>query len=198
MKKSNTRDTINLFFSAFLVIAFIVCAYFLSQFTSTLSATASSVVSILLYAVFGLLLFYATRVGDGKAVFRFSISTLIVMVLPSLYIIIASIASGMPLHSSFATASTGSISIIVALASVALGYGIPYSFVSGFEIADDTEAEENIEENDESQEILEGGIEESLMSESEAENEEDEDEENEVSEQTDSEQENEEEQENEV
>ena len=67
MKKPDKRETINLFFSAFLIIAFIVCAHFFTQFTSTLDATVGSIVSIALYVVFGLLLFYATRVGDRNS-----------------------------------------------------------------------------------------------------------------------------------
>ena len=68
MKKPTKRDTINLFFSAFLIIAFIVCAHFFSQYASALSQPLGSIIPILVYAVFGLLMFYATRVGDGKAV----------------------------------------------------------------------------------------------------------------------------------
>ena len=101
MKKPTKRDTINLFFSAFLIIAFIVCAHFFSQYASALSQPLGSIIPILVYAVFGLLMFYATRVGDGKAVKRFSLVTLIVMVLPSLYIIVASLAPGLPLYDVF-------------------------------------------------------------------------------------------------
>ena len=137
MKKPNKKDNVNLFFSAFLVLAFIVCAHFFTQFTKTLTSNVGTIISIALYVVFGLLLFYATRVGDGKAIKRFSIITLIVMVLPALYIIIASMASGLPLHDIFASETSGSVSLIVSLAGIALGYGIPYTFLSGFEVADD-------------------------------------------------------------
>lgn len=157
MKKTNKKDTINLFFSAFLVTAFIVCAYFFNQFTNTLNSTAAAVVSIILFVVFGLLLFYATRVSEGKAVKRFSLVTLIVMVLPALYIIIASVATGLPFNSSFAAdETTGSLKLIVCLASVALGYGIPYTFISGFEMQDETA------ETPQSDKPLEGGLEEAL------------------------------------
>lgn len=154
MKKHDKRETVNLFFSAFLIIAFIVCAHFFTQFTSTLDATVGSIVSIALYVVFGLLLFYATRVGDGKAVKRFSIVTLIVLVIPSLYIIIAAIAPGLPLHDIF-SAKDGGLNVIVTLACVALGYGVPYTFLSGFEI----EGSDIVEEN----EVLEGGIEADIL-----------------------------------
>lgn len=134
MRKSNKRDTINLFFSAFLIIAFIVCAHFFTMFARTLSQTIGSLISILIYAVFGFLVFYATRVGEGKAIKRFSLVTLIVLVLPSLYIIIASLAPGMPFNNVFASVSE-TPSVIVTLACIALGYGLPYTFLSGFEIA---------------------------------------------------------------
>lgn len=154
MKKPDKRETINLFFSAFLIIAFIVCAHFFTQFTSTLDATVGSIVSIALYVVFGLLLFYATRVGDGKAIMRFSIVTLIVLVIPSLYIIIAAIAPGLPLHDVFA-ADNGGLNVIVTLACVALGYGIPYTFLSGYEIENLDAVAGN--------EVLEGGVEADLL-----------------------------------
>lgn len=154
MKNNNKRDTINLIFSAFLVTAFIVCAHFFTQFTATLDTTIGTIVSIILYVVFGLLLFYATRVGDGKAIKRFSVATLVVLVIPSLYIIIASIAPGLPFHNSF-TAQLGGLNVIVTLACVALGYGIPYTFLSGFEIETNDISDIDTVEN----EVLAGGIE---------------------------------------
>lgn len=153
MKKPTKRDTVNLFFSAFLIIAFIVCAHFFAQYASALSQPFGSIISILVYAVFGLLVFYATRVGDGRAVKRFSLVTLIVMVLPSLYIIVASLAPGLPLYDVFSNANGSGLSVIVTLASIALGYGIPYSFLSGFELADEEVAEE------ETSQLVQGGIE---------------------------------------
>ena len=137
LKKPDKRETINLFFSAFLILAFIVCAHFFTQFTANLDATFATVVNMLIYVVFGLLVFYATRVGDGKPVKRFSVVTLLVLVLPSLYILVASVAKFMPLNNIFAGA--------------ALGYGIPYTFVSGFEMAP--------EDAEETTEVLEGGVE---------------------------------------
>jgi len=150
LKKPDKRETINLFFSAFLILAFIVCAHFFTQFTANLDATFATVVNMLIYVVFGLLVFYATRVGDGKPVKRFSVVTLLVMVLPALYILIASVAKFMPLNNIFA-GTAGSVSVITALAAVALGYGIPYTFVSGFETAP--------EDAKEAPEVLEGGVE---------------------------------------
>lgn len=167
MKKPDKREIINLFFSAFLIIAFIICAHFFSQFTSTLKPMVGSIISIVVFAVFGLLLFYATRVGDGKPVKRFSVATLVVLVVPSLYIIIASLAKGLLFHDVFAS-TTGGLSVIVILASVALGYGIPYTFFSGFEMID----ENAVVETDES-DVLEGGVEADLLAdEAEAESEE--------------------------
>lgn len=154
MKKTGKKDTINLFFSAFLILAFIVCAHFFTSFANTLTGVIGSIVTLLVYVVFGLLVFYATRVGEGKAIVRFSPLTLLFMVLPALYIMIASMASGLPFHDAFVT-NTGSASIITTLAAMAFGYGIPYSFLSGFEIAPETE-----EVSAEAEEtILEGGIE---------------------------------------
>lgn len=150
MKKPGKRETINLFFSAFLILAFIVCAHFFTQFTANLDATPAAVINICIYVVFGLLVFYATRVGDGKPVKRFSVVTLVVMVLPSLYILIASVAKFMPLNNLFA-GTAGSVSVITALAAVALGYGIPYTFVSGFELEPENAPEEPAE-------LLEGGV----------------------------------------
>lgn len=167
MKKPNKRDTVNLFFSAFLILAFIICVHFFTQFTETLGATAGSIITMVLYTVFGLLLFYATRVGEGKAIKRFSILTLILMVIVPLYILIASVAQGMPLHTSFASDTTG-ITPIVGLASIALGYGIPYSFFSGFETAvEETESETE----EQLTEVLEGGVEADILEETEESNE---------------------------
>ena len=155
MKKPDKREHINLFFSAFLILAFIICANFFSNFTATLDNTMAQLIFVAVYFVFGLLLFYATRVGDGKPVKRFSPLTLIVLVLPSLFIIIASIASFMPLHDILgADKLTGKLSIITTLASIALGYGIPYTFFSGFEMAPEAKKAE-----EETNEVLEGGVE---------------------------------------
>ena len=164
MKKPDKRETINLFFSAFLMLAFIVCAQFFSQFAASLSAngklsTVGQLVTVLVYVVFGLLLFYATRVGDGKVVKRFSPLTLLILVIPSLFIIIASVAN-IPVISGFVSSNTGTVSVIVALAGVALGYGIPYTFISGFELkTDDEENEADGDEDEEDKEVLEGGVE---------------------------------------
>lgn len=167
MKKLNSRETVNLFFSAFLIVAYIVCAHFFSQFAATLSATTGSIISIIINVVFGLLLFYATRVGEGKAIKRFSPVTLVVMVLPSLYIIIASLATGLPFHDVFASGDT-SLTLVVTLACTVLGYGIPYTFLSGFEIADENEEEIIGGADEETTVVLEGGIEADIL-ESEAE-----------------------------
>ena len=162
MKKTNSREMINLFFSAFLIVAYIVCAHFFSQFAATLSTTAGSIISIVINVVFGLLLFYATRVGEGKAIKRFSPLTLVIMVLPALYIIVASLATGLPFHDAFASDSS-SLTLVVTLASTVLGYGIPYTFLSGFELADDSEDEIIGGADEETTVVLEGGIEADLL-----------------------------------
>lgn len=159
------------------MLAFIICAQFFSQFAASLSvdgklSTIGQLVIILVYVVFGLLLFYATRVGDGKAVKRFSPLTLIVLVLPTLCIIVLSfIASSakesIPFISGFITSSSGTVSIIVALASVALGYGIPYTFLSGFELKTDEDEDEfdgeDYEDDEDDGEVLEGGVEADIL-----------------------------------
>ena len=149
MKKN--KDTSNLIFSAFLVIAFIICAYFCSiliQDSSTFTDTFKLLAMSLMYAVFGLVLFYATRVGDGKQVKRFSLATLIIMVLPALYMIIAGLVPNLPFSEQIASHSQ-----VVSFASVALGYGLPYTFLSGYEL--DTPKEDDNEKNADSQPVNE-------------------------------------------
>ena len=51
------------------------------------------------------------------------------MVLPALYVIIASAAAGWPFHDVISQRSE-----LVDIAAVILGYGIPYTFLSGFEL----------------------------------------------------------------
>ncbi len=131
MKK---RNTLNLILSAFLIMAFVVCTYFFS--TLNQADTVQNVINVLVTAVFGLILFYATRVGDGKPVRRFSLATLIILDLPALYIILTSLAPGLPLGDIL-----GESQLVIYLAGVALGYGIPYTFLSGFEIAPEEDAE---------------------------------------------------------
>ena len=127
----NKRDTINLIFSAFLVIAYIICSYFFTSFASTMASPVKEILTAVVFAVFGLLVFYATRVGEGKAVRRFSLATLLILDLPALYIIVAAVAPGLPLHDVLNASLNPAV---MTIASVALGYGIPYTFVSGFEL----------------------------------------------------------------
>ena len=131
----NKKNTINLILSAFLVIAFIVCTYFFSTLNQT--TTVQNAINALVTVLFGLILFYATRVGDGKPVKRFSVVTLIIMVL---YILLTSLAPTLPLGDTL-----GNSSIVVCLAGVALGYGIPYTFLSGFEVEREEVKEGNVE-----------------------------------------------------
>ena len=135
MKKPTKKETLNLVLSAFLILGYIVCCYFFL----TMSATAPQLdpyVQALVFIVFGLVIFYATRIGDGKQVKRFSLCTLIVLDLPALYAIIASFTPSLPL-SSFITNLGGNTPLpyspLVILACIALGYGIPYTFLSGYE-----------------------------------------------------------------
>ncbi|MBR1730932.1 MAG: hypothetical protein IJ725_00650, partial [Ruminococcus sp.] len=94
-----------------------------------------------------------------KAIKRFSLITLILLDLPALYIIIASIFAPVPLHDMIAKAP-----IVAYMAAVALGYGIPYTFFSGFETVFE-DAEEETEEEETA--VLEGGVEADLEQEEE-------------------------------
>lgn len=124
------KEAANMFFSAFLVLAYVICAYFLIQLSRKLTnSTLMALIIIAVVAGFGLFLFYATRVGDGKQIMRFSPSVLILMVLPSLYVICAFFAVGLPLHEQIVDTEQ-----ILYLAAITLGYSIPYTFTSGFEI----------------------------------------------------------------
>ena len=135
MKKPTKRETLNLVLSAFLILGYIVCCYFFL----TMSATAPQLdpyVQALVFTVFGAIVFYATRIGDGKQVKRFSLWTLVVLDLPALYVIVASFTPSLPL-SNFITNLGGNTPLeyspLVILACIALGYGIPYTFLSGYE-----------------------------------------------------------------
>ena len=156
MKKKNTaRDNVNLFFSAFLIIAYIICGYFFSSFAGTLAgAVAQNAVTVAIVAVFGLLVFYATRVGEGKTVKRLSIVTLVLLDLPTLYILLAFVIPALPFHNELVTAP-----VVAFMAALAFGYGVPYTFISGFEtVSDEAETEPVAEEIT----AVEGGIEEEL------------------------------------
>ena len=127
----NNKNTSNLIFSAFLVIAYVICAYFfvgLINGSTALDDTVKSLSVAAVFTVFGLILFYATRIGDGKQIKRFSLATLIIMDLPALYIILASAAQGLPFPLDISKCPE-----IVYFAAVTLGYGIPYTFLSGYE-----------------------------------------------------------------
>lgn len=164
MKKTK-GSKINIIFSAFLVIGYIVCAYFFSSLASQVSGTPGSLIQILMLVVFGLLLFFATRVGEGKQVRRFSLAVLLLIDIPALYIILASLITGFPLHDAIAPSAAAALlggsvtpSIILMMACVALGYGIPYTFFSGYEMKEEDETEET----DEEEKVLEGGLAEEL------------------------------------
>ncbi len=132
MKKKSKNELWNLVFSAFLVTAFMVCAYFFVGMINDAAgkdAVKRTLLLSVVFVLFGLMLFYATRVGDGKQVWRFSAATLVLMVLPALYVILASAISGMPFHEQIASRTE-----IVQIAGVMLGYGIPYTFLSGYEL----------------------------------------------------------------
>lgn len=147
MKKSS-RDKLNLFFSSFLVIGYIICSYFFMSLTSRTSVAAANLIEVAVFVLFGLLVFYATRVGEGVPVKRFSPIVLCVLDIPALFIIIATLAPSFPLN-----AALSSQPVVMMFACIALGYGIPYTFLSGFEM---------VEAEKESDELVEGGIAEEL------------------------------------
>ena len=131
MKKPNKKEHLNLLLSAFLILAFIVCANFFAGFTSSMPTMTAQLINIAV---------------------RFSPLTLLILVLPSVFIIVASLAAFMPLHNVVAAdALTGKLSVITSLAAVAVGYGIPYSFVSGFEL-------EGYKADDEEETVVKGGV----------------------------------------
>ena len=147
MNKSG-REKLNLFFSAFLVVGYIVCAYFFSTLTSRVTDAVGGLINVAVFVLFGLILFYATRVGEGVPVKRFSPIILLVLDLPAFIILLAALLPAFPLHAVIAQTPA-----VWMLASIALGYGIPYTFLSGFEM---------IEEAGEADEVVEGGLAEEL------------------------------------
>lgn len=151
MKKTNKNDTLNLIFSAFLVVGYIICSYFFLSMSSQ-NESFTPYINALVFTVFGLILFYATRVGEGKPVKRFSLPTLIILDIPALYAILAGLFDKLPLHSQIASLGESAAlpySPLFIFACIALGYGIPYTFLSGYETKDsDTENDDNNEMTD--------------------------------------------------
>ena len=171
--KNSLRNKLNLIFSCFLVIGYIVCTYFFSNLAKQVGGETGSLIQVLILVLFGLLIFYATRVGEGKQVKRFSAAVLVLLVLPCAYIIAASFVSALPFHEQLtpvtALAETGKSAmyqpVILMLACIGLGYGIPYTFLSGYELKTQEEVEvieatgeTAAEETAEEETLLEGGI----------------------------------------
>ena len=149
-QKKSMSSKINLLFSAFLVFAFVICSYFIDSFSLNIqNEVLRNALPVILFTVFGLFLFYATRVGDGKPVYRFSLSSLIFIVLPGLLIFIAYIAEGMPYHEQLVSNGAN----MAKIAACALGYGLPYTFVSGFELLSEGVDAENENSEDESEQF---------------------------------------------
>ena len=158
-KNSSSHEKVNLFFSAFLIIAYVICGYFFVSFASAQSEPIKSIVMTAVFAIFGLLVFYATRVGEKKIVKRFSLGTLLLLDIPALFIVLALFIEGFPFHEAIASTGNGAVAL---MAAVALGYGIPYTFISGFETANAEDLKKE-DEKDESDEVLEGGVEADLQ-----------------------------------
>lgn len=140
------KDISGLIFSALLVIAFVICSYFflgVINESQALNELVKKLLCDLVFVLFGLVLFYATRVGDGRQVKRFSLPTLIVLVLPALYLILASAAEGIPCPLDLTKYKE-----VVILASVAFGYGIPYTFLSGYELDSAAGSDEEEDQSD--------------------------------------------------
>lgn len=154
MKKPTKRETLNLILSAFLILGYIVCTYFFLTVSAAAAPQLEPYVQVLVFLVFGLVVFYATRIGDGKQVKRFSIATLLILDVPALYAILAYFMPNMPLHNFIANlGGTNALtySPILILACIALGYGIPYTFLSGYE--------EKIEDEEEALAVLDKALE---------------------------------------
>lgn len=125
------QDISGLFFSAFLVIAFVICSYFffgVIKGSTDLPDYRKLLFMDLVFLLFGFMLFYATRIGEGKQIKRFSLMTLLFLDLPALYLILSAAIEGIPCP--FELSSYPEVAYI---AAVALGYGIPYTFLSGYE-----------------------------------------------------------------
>ena len=154
MNKSS-REKLNLFFSSFLVIGFVVCTYFFMSLATKVALPKANLIKVAVFALFGLIVFYATRVGEGVAVKRFSPIILCVLDIPALYIILATLVTKLPLHNALVA-----VPEMLLVAAVALGYGIPYTFLSGFELVEEPEQVKalDIEEIEEVEELLEGGL----------------------------------------
>ncbi len=158
--KQKKKDVWNLIFSAFLVTAFLICSsFFIGMINDSFSQdiVKRTLMVALVFVLFGALLFYATRVGDGRQIVRFSLATLLLMVAPALYVIVASVTAGLPFHDVISSRTE-----LVNIAAVVLGYGLPYTFLSGFELertvdredepdgeSDGTESAEPAEETEE-------------------------------------------------
>lgn len=144
MKKTTKRENLNLILSAFLILGYIVCTYFFLTISASAAPALEPYVQVLVFLIFGLVVFYATRIGDGKQVKRFSLATLIILDIPALYVILAGFLPNMPLHNFIANLGSTTplqYSPLLILACIALGYGIPYTFLSGYEEqSDDAEA----------------------------------------------------------
>lgn len=140
------KSSLNLFLSAFLIVAYVICAYFFERLIGARvdSATLQTLFKISIYIIFGLVLFYATRVGEGKQIVRFSLSALVLLVIPSGYILFCQFFPSLPFSITLTMCGD-----VVLLAAVILGYGLPYTFTSGFEL--DTSA---VAENGDSAETV--------------------------------------------
>ncbi len=163
MKKTK-ESKLNMIFSTFLIIGYIICTYFFCSLASTVSGIMGTVIQLIVLVVFGLLLFYATRVGEGRQVKRFSPAVLLLVDLPALVIILFALIDGAPFHGALVNEGpvNASPAIITVLACVALGYGIPYTFVAGYELKTEEDEKAEKEAPAEKKKPIEGGLAEEL------------------------------------
>ena len=171
--KNTKRNKINLVFAGFLVIAYIICTVFFSSLAVQLTQPWGAVVQILITLLFGLLLFYATRVGEGRQVKRFSLAILLLVDLPCLCILLFSFVSLIPAYQELVAQDPENTfvkivtfvfeqNIVVALAGVTLGYAIPYTFLSGYELKEYEDETAAAQAAAEDEPVLEGGLAEEL------------------------------------
>lgn len=135
-KKLPFQIDTNQLLSSFLVFAYVICMYFVEKMILSMEPSVlKNILEMGLFVLFGLLLFYATRVGDGKQIRRFSLSVLLLIVVPGLYITL-SFFLPLPLADQIYSST-----LVQMLGPILLGYGIPYTFLSGFERKEGEEEE---------------------------------------------------------
>ena len=114
---------------------------------ASLDGVIANYITFLLYVGLGTVLFFATRTGEGKTVYRINWFSIGLIVLPVVAIIVGVVLM-MSAIVEIAWLDTFVNRYIASfyLALVLLGYAIPYSFISGFERKYEEAAVEEFEE----------------------------------------------------